>query len=49
MRPVDFVEDCGWMSDDVRLAHGIHFNDAEVRRLERNGFTANLSGDAGLE
>lgn len=35
MRPVDFVEDCGWMSSDVWLAHGVHFNDDEVARLGR--------------
>jgi 8-oxoguanine deaminase len=34
-RPVDFLEDVGWMGDDVWLAHGIHFSDAEVARLGR--------------
>ena len=32
-RPVDYLEDVGWMTDRVWLAHGIHFNDDEVRRL----------------
>ena len=32
-RPVDYLEECGWLSDRVWLAHGIHFTDEEVRRL----------------
>lgn len=32
-RPVDYLEETGWMTDRVWLAHGIHFNDDEVRRL----------------
>ncbi|MEM8814056.1 MAG: 8-oxoguanine deaminase [Pseudomonadota bacterium] len=32
-RPVDYLEDAGWMTDRTWLAHGIHFNDDEVRRL----------------
>jgi len=32
-RPVDYLEECGWMSERVWLAHGIHFTDDEVRRL----------------
>jgi 8-oxoguanine deaminase len=36
-RPVDYLEDAGWMNDRVWLAHGIHFNDDEVRRLGRHG------------
>ncbi|HET7716107.1 MAG TPA: 8-oxoguanine deaminase, partial [Bauldia sp.] len=35
-RPVDYLEECGWLSERVWLAHGIHFNDEEVRRLGRN-------------
>ncbi|HYK87566.1 MAG TPA: 8-oxoguanine deaminase [Acidobacteriota bacterium] len=34
-RPVDYLEECGWMADDVWLAHGIHFKDDEVARLGR--------------
>ena len=37
MRPVDFLEDVGWMADDVWVAHGIHFSDAEVARLGTAG------------
>ncbi|MDH2311590.1 8-oxoguanine deaminase [Methylobacterium brachiatum] len=36
-RPVDYLEEVGWMSDRVWLAHGIHFNDAEVARLGKAG------------
>lgn len=32
-RPVDYLEECGWLNERVWLAHGIHFNDDEVRRL----------------
>jgi 8-oxoguanine deaminase len=35
-RPVDYLEECGWMTDRVWLAHGIHFDDAEVHRLGRH-------------
>ena len=36
-RPVDYLEECGWLSDRVWLAHGIHFNDDEVKHLGRHG------------
>mgnify|MGYP001417971400 FL=1 len=36
-RPVDYLEEVGWMSDRTWLAHGIHFNDDEMRRLGRHG------------
>jgi len=36
-RPVDYLEECGWLSDRVWLAHGIHFTDEEVHRLGRHG------------
>jgi 8-oxoguanine deaminase len=35
-RPVDYLEELGWMNDRVWLAHGIHFNDDEVARLGRH-------------
>jgi 8-oxoguanine deaminase len=35
-RPVDYLEECGWLNGRVWLAHGIHFNDEEVRRLGRH-------------
>jgi 8-oxoguanine deaminase len=36
-RPLDYLEDVGWLNDRVWLAHGIHFNDAEIGRLGRAG------------
>ena len=36
-RPVDYLEECGWLTDRVWVAHGIHFNDDEVHRLGRHG------------
>jgi 8-oxoguanine deaminase len=35
-RPVDYLEETGWLGPDVWLAHGIHFNDEEIGRLGRN-------------
>ncbi|MBY5945597.1 8-oxoguanine deaminase [Photobacterium rosenbergii] len=32
-RPVDYLEEVGWLHERTWLAHGIHFNDEEVRRL----------------
>ncbi|HEY4682405.1 MAG TPA: 8-oxoguanine deaminase [Candidatus Acidoferrales bacterium] len=34
-RPLEFLEEAGWMADTTWLAHGIHFNDGEVERLGR--------------
>jgi len=36
-RPVDFLESVDWIGDDVWLAHGIWFDDDEVRRLGQAG------------
>jgi 8-oxoguanine deaminase len=36
-RPVELFEDLGWIADDVWVAHGIHFDDAEVARLGAAG------------
>ena len=36
-RPVDYIEELGWLADDVWLAHGIHFTDNELGRLARAG------------
>jgi 8-oxoguanine deaminase len=38
-RPLDYLESCGWLNDRVWLAHGIHFNAAEMTRLARAGTT----------
>lgn len=32
-RPLDYMASCGWIGDDVWYAHGIHFNDAELKLL----------------
>lgn len=32
-RPLDYMLSCGWMGEDVWYAHGIHFNDDELRQL----------------
>ena len=36
-RPLDLLEEAGWMSGDTWLAHGIFFNSAEVARLGKAG------------
>src|SRR5260370_24972214 len=37
LRPVDLLEETGWMSSRVWLAHGVHFNAEEIARLGRAG------------
>src|ERR1700704_2432903 len=32
-RPLDYLEQCGWLNPRTWLAHGIHFNAAEMKRL----------------
>jgi 8-oxoguanine deaminase len=32
-RPLDYLEECGWLSNRTWLAHGIHFNSAEIHRM----------------
>jgi len=36
-RPVDLLEEVGWMSKRTWLAHGIHFNSEEIARLGKAG------------
>ncbi len=36
-RTVDYLEEVGWLRDDVWLAHGIHFDVDEIRRLGAAG------------
>jgi 8-oxoguanine deaminase len=38
-RPLDYLEDCGWLNDRVWLAHGVHFDAGEIKRLARAGTT----------
>ena len=37
MRPLEFMASLGWTGPDVWYAHGIHFNDEELRELARTG------------
>ncbi|MGN8025462.1 8-oxoguanine deaminase [Microbacterium sp. 22242] len=37
LRTVDYLESVGWLSDRTWLAHGIHFDDAEIARLGAAG------------
>ena len=36
-RPLQVMQDCGFVGKDVWFAHGIHFNDAELNVLARTG------------
>lgn len=35
LRPIDFLESLGWMDSNVWLAHMVHVNDDEIRRLAK--------------
>jgi cytosine/adenosine deaminase-related metal-dependent hydrolase len=37
MRPLAYMESCEWLGADVWYAHGIHFDDGELRRLAETG------------
>ena len=37
LRPVDLLEETGWLTNRVWLAHGIHFNAGEIARLGKAG------------
>jgi cytosine/adenosine deaminase-related metal-dependent hydrolase len=37
MRPVEYLEDVGWLGDDVWLAHCVHLSDREVARFGETG------------
>ena len=37
MRPLDYLEDCGWLNSRTWLAHGIYFNDADIQKLGKHG------------
>jgi 8-oxoguanine deaminase len=38
-RPLDYLEQCGWLNARTWLAHGIFFNPSEMKRLGRAGTT----------
>ena len=37
LRPLAYMETLGWIGDDVWYAHGIHFNDEELKILAQTG------------
>jgi cytosine/adenosine deaminase-related metal-dependent hydrolase len=37
VRPVEYLEDLGWLGDDVWLAHCVHLSDKEIRRFGETG------------
>jgi 8-oxoguanine deaminase len=37
VRPLDYLEQVGWLGDQAWLAHGIYFDEAEIARLGRAG------------
>ena len=37
VRPLELMEELGWLGRDVFFAHGVHFNDAELDLLARTG------------
>jgi 8-oxoguanine deaminase len=37
--PLDYLESCGWLNTRTWLAHGIHFDAGEIKRLARAGTT----------
>jgi cytosine/adenosine deaminase-related metal-dependent hydrolase len=36
-RPLELMEDLGWLADDVWYAHGIHFTPSEIERIGHEG------------
>jgi 8-oxoguanine deaminase len=36
-RPIDYLEQCGWLNARTWLAHGVHFSPEEMPRLARAG------------
>ena len=38
-RPLDYLENCGWLNARTWLAHGIHFNTLEMKRLGKAKIT----------
>jgi 8-oxoguanine deaminase len=37
MRPLEYLEECGWLNNRTWLAHGIYFNDTDVQKLGKHG------------
>ena len=38
-RPLDYLENCGWLGDKTWLAHGVHFSADEMPRLAKAGIS----------
>ena len=36
-RPLQYMEDCNWVGNDVHYAHGIYFTDDEIKLLAKTG------------
>ncbi len=36
-RPLEYMDECGWVGNNVHYAHGIFFNDDEIRVLAETG------------
>ncbi len=36
-RPVDYLEELGWLAADVWIAHGVYLNEEEIKRLGQAG------------
>ncbi len=36
-RPLDYLEQCGWLTDHTWLAHGVHLDRTEIGRLASSG------------
>ena len=34
VRPLEYMERLGWTGSDVWFAHGIHFNDEELKLID---------------
>jgi cytosine/adenosine deaminase-related metal-dependent hydrolase len=37
MRPLEYMQECGWVGPDVWFAHGIYFSDEELKTLAQTG------------
>jgi 8-oxoguanine deaminase len=38
-RPLDYLEECGWLQDRTWLAHGVHFRPNEIAKMAKAGVT----------
>ncbi|KNF07451.1 8-oxoguanine deaminase [Gottschalkia purinilytica] len=51
-RPLEIMEEIGWLGEDVWFAHGIWFNDEEIKKLRNTGIshcpTCNMKLGSGI-